>query len=90
MSKPPSGKDYTPVWETREVTLLALARSILESEDIPFFVQGEEALQLLPLGTFGAGLFSHGVGAIVFVPSDQATEARALLSDLSTEAPSGG
>ncbi len=82
MSPTESDPPFIAVWETHQVPHLALARSILDSTDIPYFVQGEEALQLLPLGTFGAGLFSHGVGARIFVPAERAEEARSLLAQL--------
>ena len=85
MIPPESDAPYIAVWETQQVLQLALARSILDSADVPYFVQGEEALQLLPLGAFGSGLFSHGVGAIIFVPPDLADEARSLLAQIAPE-----
>ena len=85
MSPAESDTPFIVVWETQQVPHLALARSILDSADIPYFVQGEEALQLLPLGTFGSGLFTHGVGARIFVPTEQAEEARSLLAQLSAD-----
>jgi len=84
MHATPSETPYTQVWETRNIPCLLLAKSLLESAGIPYYIQGEEALQLLPLGDFGSGLFSHGIGALLFVPDPLADDARNLLHDLSS------
>lgn len=70
------------VWATADVALLAVVKSMLESEDIPFLVQGEEALGLFPVGPglFG-GLAGKMIAARLLVPEERADEARALIED---------
>lgn len=78
---------YVPILETTDSSLLPVVESLLEGAEIPFFVQGEEALGVLPVGGYGAGAHMHGLGAIVHVPKDREQEARALLERL--EEPDG-
>lgn len=68
------------VFESSDVSLLPLAKSLLESVDIDYFVQGEEACSLLPLGPFGVGL--HNINARINVPDDQAQDANEVLAML--------
>jgi hypothetical protein len=79
------GSDLIPVFETSDITLLAVVKSMMEDAGVPFVIQGEHALEVLPLGPFGAGIRKHGVGAILHVPPDRAEEAKALLASLPSD-----
>lgn len=76
---------WVMVFETTDVSLLMVVKSVLEDAGIDYTVQGEEASTLLPLGPFGAGLSRHGFGARIHVPEDQASDAEAVLAVLGEE-----
>lgn len=76
---------WVMVFETTDVSLLMLVKSVLEDAGIDYTVQGEEASTLLPLGPFGAGLSRHGFGARIHVPEDQAADAGEVLAVLDEE-----
>jgi hypothetical protein len=71
--------DFVTIYETSDSSLLPVIESLLEGAEIPFVVQGEEALGVLPVGGFGSGGPMHGVGARVLVPVEDEEAARALL-----------
>ncbi len=83
--RPPSNQHphdkLIAVFETTDVTLLPVIKSVLQSAEIPFFVRGDEAMGILPVGTFGSGINydGQGLGAAVMVREDRAEEAKALL-----------
>lgn len=74
--------DLVRVFETADVSLLPVVKSVLRSAEIPFFTQGDEALGVLPVGRVGAGGISaggHGLVATILVDREHHDEARALL-----------
>lgn len=81
------GKDhqaeiYEIVFETSEVDLLPLYKSVLDSAKIPYLTQGEDMANLYP----GLGLTltpQHTAEVLIQVPADRAAEARELLSAVS-------
>ena len=75
------------VFETADPALLPVVKSVLEAAEIPFFVQGDEAMGLLPVGRFATGLTQKGQGmvAIVHVDKDHEERAREVLSPLESE-----
>lgn len=74
--------DMVRLFQTDDCALLPVIKGLLDNAGIPYIVQGEHALGMMPLGPFGAGL-SHGLlGAIVLVRRDREEEARALLAAL--------
>jgi hypothetical protein len=75
------------VFETADPALLPVAKSVLEAAEIPFFVQGDEAMGLLPVGRFATGLTQKGQGmvAIIHVDKDHEEGAREVLSPLESE-----
>lgn len=84
-----SDDDLVDVFNTSDVSLLPVLKSVLEAAGIPFFVQGDEALGVLPVGRIGAGGISasgHGLAATVLVPRDHQAEAEALLESFSQPA----
>lgn len=80
-----SPEDLVDVFDTSDVSLLPVVKSVLEAAGIPFFVQGDEALGVLPVGRVGVGGFSaegHGLAATILVPRSRAEEVRELLDAL--------
>jgi Putative prokaryotic signal transducing protein len=68
------------IFSTAEIDLLAVARSVLQSAEIPFVVQGDHALGQLPTGVLAGPFARHGLAARIFVPASRAQEARDLLA----------
>jgi hypothetical protein len=71
--------ELVAVLRTSDSNLLPVVKSVLDAAGIPYIVQGDQAMGLLPLGPFGGGVFSRVLGASVLVSADRADEARALL-----------
>lgn len=76
---PPDAQDLVTVLETADVNLLAVIKSLLDSVEIPYLIQGEEALSLLPVGRLGGPFARRGLGAAVMVPPEHADAAQALI-----------
>lgn len=76
--------DLVPVFETADVSLLPVVKSLLDSAEIPCVVQGEEALSILPVGRWGAGISQSGRGlaATIRVEKGRARDAEELLRPL--------
>lgn len=81
---------FVSVFETTDVALLPVIKSVLQSAKIPFFVRGDEAMGILPVGSFGSGINynGRGLGAAVVVHESWAEEAKALLCSLNESASS--
>ena len=79
--KPSDPDDLVTVLETADVNLLAVIKSILNGAEIPYLIQGEEALSMLPVGTLGGPFARRGLGAAVMVPPEDAEVARELLTE---------
>ena len=80
-----SEEDLVSVMETADVAVLPVVKSVLQAANIPFVVQGDEAMGVLPVGQVGMGGISsggHGLSAGILVPRDHEEEARALLTEL--------
>jgi hypothetical protein len=74
----------TPVLRTGDAALVALAKSLLEGEEIEYLVRSEGVQDLFGAGRIGTG-FSIIAGPVEFAVRDEdADRARALLADLST------
>ncbi len=71
--------ELVAVLRTSDSNLMPVVKSVLDAAGIPYLVQGDEAMGLLPLGPFGGGVFSGVLGASVLVPRNRAEEARDLL-----------
>jgi putative signal transducing protein len=85
------GPDPTPdvavvsVFATGDAGVIALARSLLEGEEIEYFVRGDGLQDLFGLGRLTG--FSYAVGPAEFwVRADDAERARELLEDLTVPA----
>ena len=82
---PDNGGDLVAILETSDSPHLLIAKSILEGAEIPFFVQGDEALGLLPLGNMAPWPLRHGIAAVIRVPTAYAADARVLLEERPTD-----
>lgn len=69
--------ELVAVFETADPALLPVAKSVLEAAEIPFFVQGDEAMGLLPVGRFATGLTQKGQGMVAIIHVDKNHEERA-------------
>ena len=74
------------VWETSDPAVLPVIESLLQAAEIPFFVQGEESLGMLPMGGIGGthSTLRKGIVARILVEPARAEEARTLI-DATTE-----
>lgn len=80
LKEPPP--DPVTVFTSRDPALFPVARSILEGEEVPFFVRGEELQDLFGIGRLGLG-FNPIVGPIeIQVPAADAERARELLAEI--------
>ena len=80
-----SPQDLVSVLETADVAVLPVVKSVLSAANIPFVVQGDEAIGVLPVGRVGLGGLTsggHGLSAGILVPREREEEARALLTEL--------
>ena len=80
-----SEEDLVVIKETADVAVLPVIKSLLRAAEIPFIVQGDEAMGVLPVGKIGLGGLTsrgHGLSAGILVPRDREEEARALLTEL--------
>jgi len=83
---PEPGAKLVPVFRTTDPTLLPVVTSLLESADIDFYVQGGEALGLIPLGPMGSAVSRASLGAIVHVHDEDADSVREMLADIKSGA----
>lgn len=74
--------DRVPVFKTADISLLMVVKSLLDAAEIDYFVQGEEALGLFPVGPLGGSLVGKAIAAVVMVPPDRLEEAKALLEEV--------
>ena len=83
-SSPPVAESVplVPLVSTTDPGYLPVVKSLLDSVGIPYFIQGEEALGLWPVGSLSGGLSAGGaLRATIHVPEDRLEEARALLEE---------
>jgi len=69
-----------PVLRTTDPAFLPVVKSLLASAGVPYFVQGEEAMGLFPLGSFGGHHDRSRLGAVIHVPAARVDEVRELLA----------
>ena len=74
-----------PLLSTADIGFLPVVKSLLDAVEIPYVIQGEEALGLLPVGAFAGGVSPGALHATVHVPEDRLEEARALLEERAQE-----
>lgn len=71
-----------PVFRTTEPMMLPIVTSLIESAGIEYFVQGEEALGLYPIGAMASSVSRASLGAIVHVHAEDAASVREILADI--------
>jgi hypothetical protein len=73
--------DLVPLFETTNIGLLMVVKSVLESAGISHSVQGEEWLHVFP-ASFSAGLFNPSAfGAVIKVRRNDLPDAQKLLEE---------
>ena len=72
-------EELVAVLRTADSMLLPLVKSMFDAAGIPYAIQGEQALGVLPLGRFAVGVSRRALGAIVRVPRSRRQEAEELL-----------
>ena len=75
-------QDLVTVFDTSDPALLPVIKSLLQGADIPFLVQGEEAMSMLPVGEIVGPFTKRGLAARVMVKPEDAEAAAELLGDL--------
>jgi len=63
-----------------DAATLPVLRSALDAAGIPYIVDGEGVVGILPLGDVTEDEEHRGFGIVLHVPADRAEEARALLA----------
>lgn len=74
-----------PVLETGDAGLIAVAKSLLDAEGIDYFVRGEALADLFGLGRITVFNYVVGEPPAFLVREEDASRARELLADLTTE-----
>ena len=77
--------EYVVVWETTDSSVLPVVKSVLAASGIPYFVEGEEAMGMLPTGAIGGthSTLGKGIAARILVPAHAREEAEQLLDQTS-------
>ncbi len=75
-------QDLVTVFDTSDPALLPVIKSLLQGAGIPFLVQGEEAMSMLPVGEIVGPFTKRGLAARVMVKPEDAEAAAELLADL--------
>src|SRR5207247_4783297 len=79
--EPTPDVELVPVFAAGSAALVAVVKSLLESEEIDYMVRGENVQNLFGIGQ--ATGFSYAMGPVEFwVREDDVPRARALLADL--------
>lgn len=79
-----------PVFRTTDPMLLPIVTSLIESAGIEYFVQGEEALGIIPIGSMGSSVSRASLGAIVHVHEEDAASVREMLAEVKEDLPDIG
>lgn len=78
---PTPNAKIVPVFRTTDAMILPIVTSLIESAGIEYFVQGEGALGLIPVGAAGSAVSRASLGAIVHVREEDAASVREILAD---------
>ena len=79
---PPDHLELVTVFVTGDSGLIAIAKSLLQSADIPFLVQGEGVQDFLGIGRATGGVNRITGPMEIQVRADDAGDARLILADL--------
>lgn len=79
--KPDGRAEYVSVLETTDTSLVPVIKSLLTAAGVPFVVEGEDALGVLPVGSAGGSVsnFGKGIAARFLVPRQRREEAEELI-----------
>ena len=78
---PTPNAKIVPVFRTTDAMVLPIVTSLIESAGIEYFVQGAEALSLIPVGAAGSAVSRASLGAIVHVHEKDAASVREILAE---------
>ncbi|MEE2778717.1 MAG: hypothetical protein VYE73_18360 [Acidobacteriota bacterium] len=78
--KDPADQPLVEILRTRDLALLAVVKSVLESSELPYEIQGEQSLQILPLDPATGFFRPAAFGASIRVRPNDAAEACDLLA----------
>ncbi len=81
-NRPDPDSKIVPVFRTGDPMRLPFVKSLLDSAGIEYFVQGEEALGLWPVGAMGSSANRAGLGAVVHVFERDAAVVGELLTEI--------
>ena len=87
---PDPDSKIVPVFRTGDPMVLPIVKSLLQSAGIEYFVQGEEALGLWPVGAMGSSPSRPGLGAVVHVFERDAAVVDELLTEIGETEDVGG
>jgi len=82
--------ELVQVFETTDVNLLPVVKSVLEAAGIPYMLEGEGSFGMLPLSGGFVNERHQALGVEIHVPSERAEEARALLASAAAEGAAEG
>ncbi len=80
-----AGDELVELLKTADIVLLAVVKSMLDSAGIPYLVQGEEGLHVLPLGKAGGFFAPSALGAVIRVRRRDLQDARKMLEETAPE-----
>ena len=75
----PQPPDLVAIFKTADSAKLPFVKSLLDAAEIPYSIQGDLALGLLPLGPLATGLSQNLMLATVHVPRNREQDAREAL-----------
>ena len=81
---------YVTIFETSEVDVIPVIKSLLHSAEIPFNTVGEGMMNLFPSDLLGRVMSRPGAEVSFLVPEDRAEEARQLFETQATDLPEPG
>jgi hypothetical protein len=76
-----AGDELVELLKTADMVLLEVVKSMLDSAGIPYLVQGEGGLRVLPLGKAGGFFSPSALGAVVRVQRRDLADATRLLEE---------
>ena len=95
--EPAATPEFVVVWETTDSSVLPVIKSMLAAAGIEYFVEGEDAMGMLPTGAIGGthSTLGKGIATRILVAADRREEVELLLDRPSApqerlEPPNGG
>ena len=73
--------NFVELFRTTDPAKLMVIKSVLDSAEIPYLVQGEENLHLLSWGISGSLFQASSLCAILFVQHEDLESAKVILDD---------